>query len=174
MGRVALVSTTCSFDLPGAKAAWSKGDRQAYTLAVRESSLFRLYFAKLGRAVRRDPTSLLSLFPELGPADRDVLAGEDGQQLLRRVMTEAFRQGARGPAHDNVLEARPWGVQLDKIRVPVEIWHGDDDRLVSPEQPRILATYLPLAETHVIPGAGHMLWFTNYAKEIIRSALEVS
>jgi pimeloyl-ACP methyl ester carboxylesterase len=43
-----------------------------------------------------------------------------------------------------------------------------------PEQPRILAKYLPLAETHVIPGAGHMLFFTNYAKEIIRSALEVS
>lgn len=63
---------------------------------------------------------------------------------------------------------------LDKIGVPVEIWHGDDGRLVSPEQPRILAKYLALAQTHVIPGAGHMLWFTNHAKEIIRSALEVS
>ncbi len=131
-----------------------QGGPAGYTLAVRAPWLFRLYFAKLGRAVRRDATSHLSLFPELGLADRDVLAGENGQELLQQVMTEAFRQGARGPAHDYILEARPWGVPLDKIRVPVEIWHGDDDWLVSPEQPRILAEYLPLVETHLVPDEG--------------------
>jgi pimeloyl-ACP methyl ester carboxylesterase len=38
---------------------------------------------------------------------------------------------------------------------------------VSPEQPRILAKYLPLAETHVIPGAGHMLWFTAKSTVVV-------
>jgi pimeloyl-ACP methyl ester carboxylesterase len=75
--------------------------------------------------------------------------------VLPRVM--AFRQGARGPAHDYTLEVRPWGVPLEKIQVPVEIWHGDDDRLVSPEQSRILARYLPLAETHFMKRAGQVL-----------------
>jgi pimeloyl-ACP methyl ester carboxylesterase len=171
---VVLASTTCSFDLPGAKAAWSKEDRRAYTLALGAPWLFRLYFAKLGRTLRRDPLTLFSLFPELGSGDQAVLDRKDSQQLLQRVATEAFRQGARGPAHDYILEAQPWGVPLDKIQVPVEIWHGDDDRIVAPEQPQLLAKYLPHAETHVVPGAGHLLWFTSHAKEIIRSAIDHS
>lgn len=169
--RVALVSSTCSFDLPGAKKVWSREDRRAYTLANRAPWVLRLYFAKLRRSVNRDATALLSLFPELGPADKEVLAREDFQQGMQRVMTEAFRQGGRGPAHDLMLEARPWGVPLDEIRVPVEIWHGDDDRIVSPEQSRILARVLPLSTTHFVPGEGHLSLFTKHATELVRSVL---
>lgn len=169
--RVTLVSTTCSFDLPGARATWSKEDRQAYTLAGRAPWLFRLYFAKLRRDMRRDPNALFTMFPELGPADQEMLARDDMQRMLVRVMGEAFRQGARGPAHDYTLEARPWGVRLDRIGTPVEIWYGDDDRLVSPEQGAILAKTLPHATSHCVPGQGHLLFFTPHADEILQRAV---
>jgi pimeloyl-ACP methyl ester carboxylesterase len=169
--RTALISTTCSFDLPGARATWSKEDRQAYTLAGRAPWLFRLYFARLAPAVRRDASVLFSMFPELGSADQQVLESEDGRQMLQRVMTEAFRQGARGPAHDYTLEARPWGIPLDQIQVPVEIWYGDDDRLVSPEQGRILANAIPDASLRGVPGDGHLLLYTHHAEEIVRSVV---
>jgi hypothetical protein len=42
-------------------------------------------------------------------------------------LAEAFRQGARGPVHDMALLARPWGVGIDAVRVPVDIWHGEAD-----------------------------------------------
>jgi pimeloyl-ACP methyl ester carboxylesterase len=168
---VALVSSTCSSDSPGAKATWNREDRLVYPLADRAPWMVRLMFAKFTRDVRRDPTSLFSMFEKLGPADQEVLAREDFRQALSRDLTEVFRQGGRGLAHDYTLEARPWGVPLDKIQVPIEIWCGDDDRVVSPQASRILADALPQANTHFVPGEGHFLMASTHAKDILQSAL---
>lgn len=172
VSRVVLASSTCPFDAPGAKATWSKEDRQGYVLADRAPWLLRLYFAKLRSGIRRDPTAVLSLFPELAPADRELLASDDFRHTLRRVLTEAFRQGTRGPARDFTLEARPWGVPLDEIRVPVELWHGEDDRVVAAEQSRILGRLLPLAVSHFVGGEGHFSLLASHAEELLRSAVE--
>lgn len=131
--RAALVSSTCSFDLPGARATANKEDRLVYAAARRSPWLLRPLFAKLARDVRRDPAALFSAFPGFGSADQQILADDDFRQAFTRDLAEAFRQGGRGLALDYTLEARPWGVPLGQIRVPVEVWHGEDDRLVSPQ-----------------------------------------
>jgi hypothetical protein len=53
-----LASSTCFFDLPGAKATWSKDDRLVYTVAHRAPWLLRLMLAKFVHDVRRDPTAI--------------------------------------------------------------------------------------------------------------------
>ena len=172
--RAALVSSTCSFDLPGAKATSSREDRLVYTVATWVPWLLRPMFAKLAHDVRRDPMALFSAFPAPAPADQEILAGEDFRQAVSQDLAEAFRQGGRGPAHDYALEARPWGVPLGQIRVPIEIWHGDDDRWVSPQASRILADALPHATTHFVPGAGHLLDAGGHVKDVLHSVLSGS
>ena len=169
--RAVLASSTCSVDLPGAKATWSTDDRLVYTLAGRAPWLLRLMFAKFTHDVRRDPTAVFSMMKNLGPADQAILGREDFRRAFAANVAEAFRQGSRGPAHDYTLEARPWGVPIDQIRVPIEIWHGEDDRLVSPQASRILAAALPGAITHFVPGEGHLLLAGNHAKAALQSAL---
>jgi pimeloyl-ACP methyl ester carboxylesterase len=169
--RAVLASSTCPFDLPGAKAAWSGDDRLVYTLAGRAPWLLRLIFAKFTHDVRRDPTAVFAMMKGLGPADQDILAREDFRQAFAANVAEAFRQGSRGLAHDYMLEARPWAVPLGQIQVPVEIWHGQDDRLVSPQQSRILAAALPGATTHLVAGQGHLLLAGGHAKAALQSAL---
>ena len=46
-----------------------------------------------------------------------------------------------------------------------------DDRLVSPQQSRILAAALPGAATHFVPGQGHLLLAGHHAKDALQSAL---
>jgi pimeloyl-ACP methyl ester carboxylesterase len=166
-----LASSTCSFDLPGARATWSREDRLMYTLASRAPWLLRLMYAKLVHDVRRDPAAIFPLMKGLGPADQDILAREDFRQAFATNAAEAFRQGSRGPAHDYTLEARPWDVPLGQIRVPIHIWHGQDDRLVSPQQSQILAAALPGATTHFVPGQGHLLLAGDHAKAALQSAV---
>jgi pimeloyl-ACP methyl ester carboxylesterase len=169
--RAVLASSTCSSDLPGAKATWSTEDRLVYTLASRAPWLLRLMYAKLVHDVRRDPAAIFPLMKGLGPTDQDIMARQDFRQVFGANVAEAFRQGSRGPAHDQKLEARPWGVPLGQIRVPIQIWHGQDDRLVSPQQSRILAAALPDATTHFVPGQGHLMLAGDHAKDALRSAL---
>jgi pimeloyl-ACP methyl ester carboxylesterase len=170
--RVALVSSTCSFDLPGARATWNAEDRRLYRIADRAPWLVRLLLAKVARDLRRDPDALFSIVERsVGAADKEVLALPGFREALDLDTGEAFRQGARGAAHDLTLEARPWGVPLERIEVPIEIWHGEDDRVVSPEQSRILARTLPLGTEHLVPGEGHFSLFARHAEEVMQSLL---
>lgn len=172
--RVALVSSTCSFDLPGAKATANKEDRLVYAIANWAPWLLRLMFAKFTHDARRDPAALFSVLPKLGPADQEILADEDFRAAFKRDLAEVFRQGGRGLALDYMLEARPWGVPLSQIRVPIEVWHGEDDRLVSPQASRILASILPDTTTHFVPGAGHLLDASDHVKNVLQSVLSGS
>ncbi len=173
--RVALVSSTCSFDLPGARSTWNAEDRRLYRSADRAPWLVRLFLAKVARDLRRDPDALFSTVERsVGAADREVLAVPGFREALDRDSAEAFRQGARGAAHDLTLEARPWGVPLERIEVPIEIWHGEDDRVVSPEQCRILARTLPLVTEHLVAGEGHFSLFARHAGAIMRSVVSSS
>ncbi|HEX6931138.1 MAG TPA: alpha/beta hydrolase [Streptosporangiaceae bacterium] len=172
--RAATVSSTCSFDVPGARATANKQDRLVYALARWAPWLLRLMFAKFTHDARRDPAALFSGLPELGQADQEILAGEEFRQAFGRDLAEAFRQGGRGLALDYALEARPWGVPLGQIRVPVEIWHGDDDRLVSAQASLILADAIPDATTHFVPGAGHFLDASDHVKDILYSVVSGS
>jgi pimeloyl-ACP methyl ester carboxylesterase len=169
--RAVLASSTCPVDLPGAKATWSNEDRLVYTLASRAPWLLRVMFAKLIHDIRRDPAAIFPMMKGLGPADQEILGREDFRQVFGRNAAEAFRQGSRGPAYDYTLEARPWGVPLDQIRVPIVIWHGEDDRLVPAQASRILAAAVPGAATHFVPGEGHLLMAGNRAKDALQSAL---
>jgi pimeloyl-ACP methyl ester carboxylesterase len=170
VSRVALVSSTCSFDLPGARATWNAEDRRLYRSADWAPWLVRLLLAKVARDLRRDPDALFSTVERsVGAADKEVLALPGFREALDRDAAEAFRQGGRGPAHDLALEARPWGLPFDTIEVPIEIWHGGDDRVVSPEQAHILARTLPIVSEHLVTGEGHFSLFARHAEEILQS-----
>ncbi len=142
VSQVALVSSTCSRDMPGAKATPNREDRVLYPLADRAPWLARMVFAKVARDAKRDAETLLSKLDRLGPTDREILGREEFRQALGRSLAEAFRQGGRGATHDYTLEARSWNVPLHQIQVSIQIWHGEDDRLVSPQASRILAEAL--------------------------------
>lgn len=173
--RIALVASTCSFDLPGARSTWNAEDRRLYRSADRAPWLVRLFLAKVARDLRRDPDALFSTVERsVGASDKEVLAVPGFRDALDRDAAEAFRQGARGAAHDLTLEARPWGVPLEQIEVPIEIWHGDDDRVVSAEQFRILARTLPLVTEHLVAGEGHFSLFARHAGAILRSVVSSS
>jgi len=168
--RLVSLSSTSSSDLAGTKEAWSRQDRQAYRLASRLPWVMDLYLRRVGRQLEAGDTSgLLDMFPALPPSDAAALERDDVRETLRTSILEALRQGPRGARHDYALEGRPWGVPLGEIEVPVELWHGQDDRLVSPEQGRILGNALPDVSRHFLEGEGHLSIAVNRLDEIFAS-----
>jgi pimeloyl-ACP methyl ester carboxylesterase len=142
-------------------------------MADRAPWLVRLFLAKIARDLGRNPDALFPTVERtVGTVDKEVLALPRFREALARDMGEAFRQGGRGPAHDLTLEARPWVVPFERIRVPIELWHGEDDRVVSPEQGRILARTLPLVSDHFVPGEGHFSLAARHASAILQSLVD--
>lgn len=170
--RVALDSSTCSVDVPGVRAAMSKKDRRVYAVGQRAPWLLRLFFAKIARDLtRRDVGEVVSELMEAGPAERELLEREGFRDDFLQQVVESFRSGSRGPAYDYILESRPWGLPLGEIQVPFDVWFGEADSIVPPEQGRILARELPLATAHPVPGRGHFLLATESAQDILRSVI---
>jgi len=56
---------------------------------------------------------------------------------------------------------RPWGFAPEDLRVPVDVWQGSDDRLVTPKWALELAHRIPAATLHLEPG-GHFLAHLYY------------
>jgi pimeloyl-ACP methyl ester carboxylesterase len=47
--------------------------------------------------------------------------------------------------------------RLRRIQAPTLVVHGAEDRLIPPTNGRVVASRIPNAEFHLVPGAGHML-----------------
>jgi pimeloyl-ACP methyl ester carboxylesterase len=83
--------------------------------------------------------------------ERAGLIGEDIVERLRYpIEPEPYRaQLAAALGHDAVD-------RLPAIAAPTLVVHGDGDRMVAPENARLIATAIPGAELLMLPGAGHL------------------
>jgi pimeloyl-ACP methyl ester carboxylesterase len=56
---------------------------------------------------------------------------------------------------DDLSEMKPWGFELGSIKVPVSIWHGEDDKFVPRSHAEWLMANVPAATRHMLSGEGH-------------------
>jgi hypothetical protein len=90
--------------------------------------------------------------------------------LLAADMVEAFRQGARGPAHEGLLYGRSWGFRVEDIAFPaLFLWHGACDRNVPVAMARAVADNLAQCRATYYDDEGHLSLLVNHAAEIVTS-----
>jgi pimeloyl-ACP methyl ester carboxylesterase len=124
-----------------------------------------LGLARLG--LRHAPGCVLaSVGASLPEADRAILRRPPVRALLLDDAREAMRQGTRGALQELILLSRPWDVPLGEIRMPVRLWHGEDDAQVPVAIARRVAATLPTCRASFLPGAGH-LWALEHLDEVL-------
>ncbi len=69
---------------------------------------------------------------------------------------EGLRSGGAGMRDDGLSDVEPWGFELASIRVPVQVWHGRQDRFVPVAHGEWIAARLPQADLHLLPDEGHV------------------
>ncbi|HEV2226133.1 MAG TPA: alpha/beta hydrolase [Nitrososphaerales archaeon] len=105
------------------------------------------------KATKADLVRLFSTL--LSEVDRSVLTGELAESFLASFR-EAYEVGIRGACDDSLALAMPWGFDPDSIEVPVQIWHGRQDKFVPFAHGEWLATHIPRAEAHLEKDEGHL------------------
>lgn len=93
----------------------------------------------------------------LPDADKELLARRpDVRDGMKADGVEALAQGPDATAYECCMFVQPWGFDVSEIRVPVVIWHGDDDRNAPLAHAQALAAKIPDAELIVWSGMGHL------------------
>jgi pimeloyl-ACP methyl ester carboxylesterase len=82
--------------------------------------------------------------------------------MFVRSFAEAFRQGTDGTARDGWLLSPPWGFRLEAIEVPVFLWQGEEDVVVTPVMGRHMAARIPGCRATFLHGEGHLMFFSTW------------
>jgi pimeloyl-ACP methyl ester carboxylesterase len=101
--------------------------------------------------------SLHTLLPDV---DRAVLTDEHGEDTVAGFR-EALRTGVDGWVDDDLAFVKPWDFELDKISVPVFVWHGHQDLMAPIAHGQWLAQHVPGATAHLEPDEGHLSVIAN-------------
>lgn len=118
---------------------------------------------------RQDRDEILSWDPEqvrqglgslLSDVDRTMLTDEFVDFLIRQGR-EGLRPGHEGLRDDNLSTILPWGFDLSQIRVPVQVWHGAQDRFVPVSHGAWVSARIPNADFHREEDQGHLSTFVR-------------
>jgi pimeloyl-ACP methyl ester carboxylesterase len=95
--------------------------------------------------------------------DKRALTG-DYAALMAQTFRRAVSAGIAGWRDDDLAFTRPWGFDLNTIRVPVVVWQGDEDRMVPFAHGEWLAANIPGARARLLPGDGHLSLVTKLGR----------
>ena len=112
--------------------------------------------AEILERVADDPSKVMGEAWELSEADRAQLAVPESHEIIREMITEAFRNGVWGIVDDMLCFTKPWGFDVSEIRVPTRIMYGLTDVLVPRQHGDWLARNVPNAEAVINEEAGHL------------------
>jgi pimeloyl-ACP methyl ester carboxylesterase len=130
-------------------------------------------------AVRASPEAVAMLFDRTPRTPREaieaslpfVYADSTPRELVEADVTVRLRWPLRAKAYWGQLDAmRRHGGLLERLRgldVPALVMHGTADRLVQPENARLLAEAIPGARLAWIDGASHIFW-TERPEDTVR------
>lgn len=117
------------------------------------------------------PRPLLRLaLLSLGPKDREALQDPAAFQLYFPGFQNAMRSGMRGLWDDGHPYAAAWPFDPAAITVPLEIWHGTQDKNFACAGAAKLAAGIPGARYHEVE-EGHYSILRNQAAPILQSLL---
>ena len=166
----AVVASPAPYDAPGLDwfAGMAERNVQRFKLALAGRGAMQPVLGQSAQAfVAADPAQSIALFdPLLSPPDRAVLDTKlAGFQLA--VFREAFAAGVEGWIEDDLAFVAPWGFDLGSLRVPMAVWHGEQDLAVPAAHGRWLAGAIPGAGLRLLADDGHLSLIFGREREVV-------
>ena len=114
---------------------------------------------------------LLKLGSWLSDPDRAILGNIEIRSIFLDGMKRARRQGVAGLARD-ILIFRNWRTPFENLhRLPVTLWHGRLDNIVSVKMSERFRARLPSAQLKILDGEGHYSLPVLHAEKIAREII---
>jgi pimeloyl-ACP methyl ester carboxylesterase len=105
----------------------------------------------------------------LGGEDLRLMQDPAQLDLLARTMLESGRQDGRGNRSEIERLTRPWGFDIRKIKVPVFVFHGNEDQIMHVRPARKMARKLRECVATFYAGEGHFSVLVNKADQLMEA-----
>jgi pimeloyl-ACP methyl ester carboxylesterase len=112
------------------------------------------------------PEELLEQMSPLLSGEDATLMRSDAENFVHLSMTRGLAFSADGLFDDNLAFTRPWGFDPAQIRVPTQVWQGNQDLMVPFSHGAWLAERIPGAEPHLVPEYGHLTVVFRHLTEV--------
>jgi pimeloyl-ACP methyl ester carboxylesterase len=143
-------------------------NRFGLRLAAAAPLLVKPFFLPIAALLKHRPQWVLSsIARRAGQPDRRVLSRPEIRETMCGSFREAMRMGLFGAVGDAVLYSRAWGLHLSEITLPVNLWHGEKDRIVPPAMGRWLAASIPGCRARFYAEEAHFSLIMNRMDAII-------
>jgi pimeloyl-ACP methyl ester carboxylesterase len=154
------------------RASISPAIRIGFALAPRAPWSARPFALVAGWFARHAPERYLdAIAAHLSASDREVLSRPAVRAMFAEDLREAFSQSGAAFAQDFAVIGAPWAIDLARIRTPLALWHGDEDRVTPLAGAAAIARAVAHATLHRVPRAGHFLVFDHW-REILAWLLQ--
>lgn len=121
-----------------------------------------------------DLTSLRDIYGGLiSDADNDATSIDAVRYTLENTKI-GLRPGIGGFHDDDQAFLKPWGFELEDIRVPVSIWFGGQDLMVPATHGGYLAAHIPNARSREFPDDGHFSSWMPRVGELFEEAIDLA
>jgi len=107
----------------------------------------------------------------LPAADHAVMAQPGRIAINQQVLSEVMRQGSKGSSWDMCLYVREWGFDPAEIKIPVTLFHGEEDRNYPLSLVERAVSKLSDAELITYPEDGHISTYVNHFDEIAKALM---
>jgi pimeloyl-ACP methyl ester carboxylesterase len=159
VARVAVLGSHAPGDDPssGDVEGMAEINVESYRMLREDPEADRADCEAQAQAFKRDPETWLErIRAVVDPVDAAVAAEEPQRARMIAQLRDAFQKGGEGWFEDHLQTIQPWGFAFEDVRVEVQLWHGELDRLVPVAQGRRVAGRLPRCEAFFLPRDGHI------------------
>jgi pimeloyl-ACP methyl ester carboxylesterase len=155
-----LISAAPPPEIPDFSKGMSFGNKISFFFARHMPFVLKLMNSQTASYVQKYPDKFIKkMYPQLCEWDKRVIDSYTPKErnVFIQSIQEAYRQGITGAQQDILLISRSWNLQIDQIKSPIFLWHGEADTLVPVAPAQDFTRYLNNCDIEIIAGAGHLL-----------------
>ncbi len=121
------------------------------------------------KTIKNSPDAFYNkVYKKATDVEKHILSTTEYYTVYTQNVLDALKNGSSASITDIRLCFKPWGFDLSKISVPVQIWHGQDDKSSPVQLVNTMQKELKFCEARYIQGESHMSLMQNYAEEILK------
>jgi pimeloyl-ACP methyl ester carboxylesterase len=167
-----IVSGAWRMDWPEVATGMPVPYRLFWILARRAPFLLRLMLKTMAATSGGErEKELAQLKKRVPPADYAAFEQPGRLEAFNQLIRESMHQGTKGPAWDVRLYVREFDFDLDEIKMPLKLFHGEQDINVPIALVRRVVAELPTAQLVTYENEAHLSTLCNHFDEFAQALI---